>query len=50
MSLDDFKKILRGVELNNDENFDTNAFLAEIYETVEKEPFTLDEDDDARLK
>ena len=47
MTLDDFKKMLKGI--NNGKDLDT-AFIEEIYETVEKEPFTLVEDEEAKLK
>lgn len=47
MSLDDFLKMTKG--LNNGKDLD-RAFIEEIYVTVEKEPFTLTEDEDAKLK
>jgi Sec7-like guanine-nucleotide exchange factor len=47
MSLDDFLKMTKG--LNNGKDLDRD-FLVQIYETVEKEPFTLSEDEDAKLK
>ena len=47
MTLDDFLKITRG--LNNGKDLDKD-FVTNIYETVEKEPFTLTEDEDAKLK
>mmetsp|Transcript_20573 Transcript_20573/g.31359 ORF Transcript_20573/g.31359 Transcript_20573/m.31359 type:complete len:132 (+) Transcript_20573:2008-2403(+) len=50
MKLEDFRKITKGTKLNDQEDFDFDKFLAEIYDTVEKEPFTLEEDEEARLK
>lgn len=47
MSLEDFAKITKG--LNGGKDLD-RAFITEIYEMVEKEPFTLTEDEDAKLK
>lgn len=47
MTLDDFQKITRGI--NNGKNLDPE-FVKNIYETIEKEPFTLAEDEDAKLK
>jgi Sec7-like guanine-nucleotide exchange factor len=47
MTLDDFLKITRG--LNNGKDLDRD-FVINIYETVEREPFTLLEDEDAKLK
>lgn len=47
MTLDDFLKMTKG--LNNGKDLDRD-FLVQIYETVEKEPFTLTEDEDAKLK
>jgi Sec7-like guanine-nucleotide exchange factor len=47
MNLDDFLKITKGI--NNGKDLD-REFIANIYETIEKEPFTLAEDEDARLK
>lgn len=47
MSLEDFLKITKGI--NNGKDID-REFMVQIYETVEKEPFTLTEDEDARIK
>jgi brefeldin A-inhibited guanine nucleotide-exchange protein len=47
MTLDDFLKMTKG--LNNGKDLDP-SFIEEIYKTVEKEPFTLTEDEDAKLK
>ena len=47
MSLDDFVKMTKGINSGKDLSRD---FIAEIYESVEKEPFTLTEDEDAKLK
>ncbi len=47
MSLDDFLKMTKG--LNSGKDLDRD-FIVQIYETVEKEPFTLTEDEDAKLK
>ena len=47
MTLEDFLKMTKG--LNSGKDLD-RAFLVEIYENVEKEPFTLTEDEDAKIK
>lgn len=47
MSLADFAKMVKGI--NSGKNLE-EEYLKQIYETVEREPFTLNEDDDARLK
>ena len=47
MTLEDFSKMIKGI--NAGENLQPE-FIKKIYETVEREPFTLNEDDDARLK
>jgi Sec7-like guanine-nucleotide exchange factor len=47
MTLQDFEKMIKGI--NAGQNLETK-FIQKIYETVEKEPFTLNEDDDARFK
>jgi len=39
--------MLRGINAGG--NLD-EAFVQRVYETIEKEPFTLNEDDDARMK
>lgn len=47
MSQKDFANMLKGI--NAGKNLEPE-FIKKIYETVEREPFTLNEDDDARLK
>ena len=47
MTIDDFLKMIKG--LNNGKDLDRD-FIVQIYETVEKEPFTLTEDEDAKIK
>lgn len=47
MTMDDFIKITTGINGGKDLERD---FVINIYETVEKEPFTLAEDEDARMK
>lgn len=47
MTIVDFTKITKGI--NNGKDLD-KEFVNGIYETIEKEPFTLAEDEDARLK
>lgn len=47
MTLDDFTKITKGI--NNGKDLEKD-FVKSIYETIEKDPFTLAEDEDARLK
>ena len=47
MSLEDFAKMVKGI--NSGQNLDPD-YLKQIYETVEREPFTLNEDEDARIK
>jgi Sec7-like guanine-nucleotide exchange factor len=47
MTIDDFVKMTKGLNAGKDLDRD---FLVHIYETVEKEPFTLTEDEDAKLK
>lgn len=47
MILEDFIKQLKGV--NGGHNLE-QEFIKKIYETVEREPFSLNEDDDARFK
>jgi len=47
MSLDDFLKMTKGI--NNGKDIE-RRLIVEIYESVEKEPFTLTEDEDAKLK
>jgi len=47
MTLTDFEKMIKGI--NAGQNLEA-PFVKKIYETVEREPFTLNEDDDARFK
>jgi brefeldin A-resistance guanine nucleotide exchange factor 1 len=47
MSVDDFAKMVKGI--NSQKNLEPE-FVQRIYETVEREPFTLNEDEDARIK
>jgi Sec7-like guanine-nucleotide exchange factor len=47
MTKDDFIKITRGINAGKDLERD---FVISIYDTVEKEPFTLEEDEEARIK
>lgn len=47
MSLADFAKMIKGI--NSGQNL-SEQFVQKIYETVEREPFSLNEDDDARIK
>lgn len=47
MTIDDFLKMTKGINGGKDLDRD---FLSEIYDSVEKEPFTLVEDEDAKLK
>lgn len=47
MSLDDYKKLTKGI--NSGQDLDS-AFIEEIYRTIEVDPITLIEDDEARLK
>ena len=50
MKLDDFKKITKFVKLTDAEWTERDSFLENLYDTVCREPFTLEEDEDARLK
>lgn len=50
MTLADFRKITTGVKLNDSGTTDLDAFLEEVYNRVLREPFTLEEDEDARMK
>lgn len=47
MSMDDYLKMTKGINGGKDLDRD---FLADIYNKVEAEPFTLAEDEDAKLK
>lgn len=47
MTLEDFSKMIKGI--NAGKNLESE-FIKKIFETVEREPFTLNEDDDARFK
>jgi hypothetical protein len=46
MKLSDFLKITSTVKLNDDPDFDFTQFRTDIFATVEKEPFTLEEDEE----
>lgn len=50
MTMADFSKITSGVKLSEAGQPDWAAFLADVYEQVAREPFTLEEDEDARLR
>ena len=50
MSLADFKKITSTVKLSDTREIDFDAYRAAIYEKIEREPFTLEEDEEARMK
>ena len=47
MSVEDFGKMVKGI--NSQKNLEPE-FIQKIYDTVEREPFTLNEDEDARIK
>lgn len=47
MTLEDFIKMTKGLNAGKDLD---REFIEQIYVTVEKEPFTLTEDEDAKLK
>ena len=47
MTVDDFSKMIKGI--NSQKNLEP-AFIQKIYDTVEREPFTLNEDEDARIR
>lgn len=47
MTLADFKKMTKGINNGGDLS---DEFLDEVYETIEKDPITLVEDDEARIK
>lgn len=47
MTLEDFVKMTKGLNAGKDLD---REFIEQIYVTVEKEPFTLTEDEDAKLK
>lgn len=47
MSLDDFLRMVKGI--NNGKDLE-KEFVTQVYETILNEPFTLNEDEDARLK
>jgi brefeldin A-inhibited guanine nucleotide-exchange protein len=47
MTLEDFAKMLKGINSGGNLN---EGFIRKIYEHVERDPFTLNEDDDARIK
>lgn len=50
MTLADFRKITTGVKLSDSGSIDFDSFLEEVYNTVLREPFTLEEDEEARMK
>jgi Sec7-like guanine-nucleotide exchange factor len=50
MNLDDFRKITKGVKLSENGCPDYDAFIGDIFDIVSREPFTLEEDEDARMK
>ena len=47
MTVEDFAKMVKGI--NSQKNLEME-FIQKIYDTVEREPFTLNEDEDARIK
>ncbi len=47
MTFEDYAKMLKGINAGGDLD---KAFLEDIYHKIEIEPFTLAEDEDARLK
>ena len=47
MTLEDFTKMVKGI--NSQKNLEPE-FIQKIYDTVEREPFTLNEDEDARMR
>lgn len=50
MSLSDFKKITSSVKLSNTREIDFDLYRQRVYERIERDPFTLAEDEDARMK
>lgn len=50
MTLSDFRKITTVVKLSESGAIDFDSFLADVFDTVVREPFTLEEDEDARMK
>ena len=50
MTLADFKKIIKGVKLSDTKEIDYDAFNTELFEKVKQQPFTLEEDEEARMK
>jgi len=50
MTLADFRKITTGVKLSESGNIDFDSFLEDVFDTVVREPFTLEEDEEARMK
>lgn len=50
MTLADFRKITSGVKLSESGQPDWEAFLAGVHDTVVREPITLEEDEEARMK
>ena len=47
MTVEDFAKMVKGI--NSGQNLE-QEFIQKIYDTVEREPFTLNEDEDARIR
>lgn len=47
MTLEDFSKMVKGI--NSQKNLEPE-FIKKIYDQVEREPFTLNEDEDARIR
>ena len=51
MTLADFRKITTGTKINDSSSTeDFDAFIADVYDRVLREPFTLEEDEEARMK
>jgi len=50
MTLADFRKITTGVKLSESGQPDWEVFLSGVFDTVVREPFTLEEDEEARMK
>ena len=47
MSLEDFKKMTKGIDNGKDVDPD---FMENVYKSIEEDPISLAEDDEARLK
>ena len=50
MTIADFRKITKGIKLSENGQPDFDACLVDIFNTVAIEPFTREEDEDARMK